>query len=80
LADSGMIRILFTHGGRSVIQAFLQAPQELATALQTMASVHGFEESSRIMFLTYTKTLAVQTLLKTPEKIASVIEVFVKLN
>ena len=75
-----MIRVLLTHGGRSVIQAFLQAPQELATVLQTMASVHGFEESSMILLLTRGSTLAVQAVLETPEKIAAVIEVLGKHN
>jgi len=33
LADPGMIRVLLTNGGKSVIRAFIEAPQELATAL-----------------------------------------------
>jgi len=54
-----MIRELLTCGGQSVIRAFLEAPQELATALQTMASAHGFQESSMIVLLTHGNTLAV---------------------
>ena len=41
--DFEEIRLLLTHGGRSVIRAFVQAPQELATVMQTMASAQGFE-------------------------------------
>jgi len=78
--DFEEIRVLLTHGGRSVIRDFLQTPQELATAMQTMASAHGFEESSLIVLLTYGNTLAVQALLETPDKIASTIIVFGKLN
>ena len=69
LADSGMIRVLLTNGRRSVIRAFLEAPQELATALQAMASAQGFKESSMILLLTYANTLAVQALQTSPEKI-----------
>jgi len=41
LADSGMIRVLLTQGGQSVIRAFLEETQKLATALQTMACLLG---------------------------------------
>ena len=80
LADAGMIRMLLTHGGRSVIRASVQMPQELATAIQTMASAHDFEESSILVFLAHGNTLAVQALLETPEKITTAITVFTKPN
>jgi len=57
--DFEKIRVLLTHGGRSVLQAFLEAPQELATAMQTMASAHDFEESSMLVLLAHGNTLAV---------------------
>jgi len=80
LANPRMIRELLAHGGRSVIQAFLQAPRELATAMQTMASAHGFEELSMIALLTYGNTLAVQALVETPDKITAAIAVFSEMD
>jgi len=49
-------------------------------AIQTMASAHGFEESSMIALLTHGNTLAVQELVETPEKITAAIAVFGRLN
>jgi len=57
-------------------RAFLEAPQELVTALQTMASAHGFQESSMIALLSHGGTLAVQALLTSPEKIAAALALF----
>ena len=54
-----MIRVLLTNGGKSVIRAFIEAPQELATALKTMASAHSFQESSMIALLSRGGTVAV---------------------
>jgi len=59
LANPGMIRVLLSNGGQSVIRAFIEVPQELVTALQTMTSAHGFQESSMIALLSHGNTLAV---------------------
>jgi len=71
-----MIRVFLTNGGRHAIRAFLETPQELSTALQTMASAHGFQESSLIVLLSHGKALAVQALLTSPEKITTAVALF----
>ena len=57
-------------------RVFLEAPQELVTALQTMASAHGFQESSMIALLCHGNKTAVQALLTSPEKIAAALVLF----
>ena len=58
------------------MRAFLEAPQQLSTALHSMASTHGFVESSMIALLTHGSIKAVQTLIKNPEKIVAALALF----
>jgi len=76
LVDSQMIRVLLANGGRHAIRDFLETPQDLATALQSLASACGFQESSMIGLLTRGSALAVQALLTSPEKITGAVAVF----
>jgi len=43
LADSPMIRVLLTHGGRYAIRVFLEAPQEVVRSFRQWTLSTGFK-------------------------------------
>jgi len=80
LADARRIQLLLAHGGVAAITAFIEEPQEFAEALETMASDFGFRESYMIDVFTRGNTLALQTLIKNQEKIATAMAIFATHN